>query len=98
VDYNDNEERRYEIEEKEEPGRPAAFFLPSYFGHMKTNSEIVSAQAHLEEVFQEVVQSWERSRPVPPEFPTCSAGLGQMLAATLNKEREFYLNDHGRPR
>ena len=67
---------------------------------MKTNSEIVSAQAHLEAVFQEVVQSLGTALPnSPKELPhLLQLGLAKMLAATLNKEREFYLNDHGEDR
>jgi len=63
---------------------------------MKTNSEIVSPQAHLQQAFQQIVDALGAHLPSSPEeLPQLlQAGLTQLLTATLQKERQFYLEDH----
>jgi len=63
---------------------------------MKTNSEILSPQHRLEQLLQDVVESLGAALPgCPQELPQLlRAGLAQLLTATLQKERQFYLEGH----
>jgi transposase-like protein len=63
---------------------------------MKTSSEIVSPQIHLDQLLQDVVQSLGAALPgCPEELPQLlQVGLAQLLSAALRKERQFYLEDH----
>lgn len=63
---------------------------------MKTSSEIHSPQAHLQAAFQQLVDALGAGLPSSPQdLPQLlQAGLTQLLTATLQKERQFYLEDH----
>lgn len=63
---------------------------------MKTNSQVLTPQAHLEQLVQDLTQALQNFLPTgPQELPQLlQAGLAQLLAGALNKEREFYLDQH----
>lgn len=63
---------------------------------MKTSSEILSPQAHLEQFVQDLMQAVGNLIPTgPQELPQLlQAGLAQVLTGALHKEREFYLDQH----
>jgi putative transposase len=63
---------------------------------MKTSSEITPSQAHLQEAFQQMVEALGVDLPSSPQdLPQLlQSGLAQLLTATLQKERQFYLEDH----
>lgn len=63
---------------------------------MKTTSPSLSPQAHLEQAVQTMMEALAPLLPSSPqELPQLlQAGLAQLLAAALQKEREFYLEAH----
>lgn len=67
---------------------------------MKTSSEILSPQAHLQQAFQQLVEALGPGLPgSPQDLPQLlQAGLTQLLTATLQKQRQFYLEDHPQDR
>ena len=63
---------------------------------MKTNSQALSPQAHLEQAVQAFMEALGNLTPTgPQELPQLlQAGLTQLLAGALHKERQFHLEEH----
>ncbi len=73
---------------------------PQSFNHMQSNHESTSVQAHLEEFFHRLAQCPELEGQVSPaDLPQLlEAGLSHVLTTTLQKERQFHLEDHPQDR
>jgi len=69
---------------------------PSFLVHMKSNDELGSVQAHLNEFFNKLAKCPGLERQLSPaDLPQLlEAGLSHVLNTALKRERELHLLDH----